>query len=191
MSSGEAEKLTHYFAAHDDSEYPYEFNERRQDDFIQEREKDHPKYLEQALGIVTDNNFCIKCHLVGDFTPVGSPRVLAPRLDRVETRLRPDYMHRWVASPSRILPYTAMPVNIPANKPIDQKLFPGDSEQQLDAVVDLLMNFDRFAKSQTSIKSRIKPIAAPPPAAAAPRAAAPSTTSVAPNANPKLARAGQ
>jgi hypothetical protein len=67
-----------------------------------------------------------------------------------------------------------MPVNIPFDKPVDQKLFPGTSEQQLNAVVDLLMNFDRLAQSQMSIKSRIKPVAPAPgaaPAGAPPRAA--------------------
>ena len=128
------------------------------------QEDAHPHYLEQALGIVTDNNYCIKCHKIGDFSPTGSVRAMAPRLDRVHSRLRPEYAHRWIADPVRILPYTGMPVNIPEDKPIDQKLFKGTSDQQLNAVVDLLMNFDRLAQSQMSIKSRIKPAA---PAAAA------------------------
>ena len=39
-------------------------------------------------------------------------------------------------------------------------------DDQIDALVDLMMNFDRFAQDQISIKSLIKP-AAPAPAAAA------------------------
>jgi hypothetical protein len=88
---------------------------------------------------------------------------MGPRLDRVHSRLRPDYLERWIGDPVRILPYTAMPVNIPPDKPIDQKLFPGTSQDQLNAVVDLLANFDRLADAQLSIKARVKPAA---PAAA-------------------------
>ena len=91
---------------------------------------------------------------------------MAPRLDRVHARLRPEYIHRWLANPVRTLPYTGMPMNIPPDKPLDQKLFAGTSEQQLNGLVDLLMNFDRLAQSQMSIKSRIKPVApAAPPGA--------------------------
>jgi mono/diheme cytochrome c family protein len=159
MSSGEASTLVHYFAAIDDAEYPYEFDARTRSEHVEALEDAHPHYLEQALGIVTDNNYCIKCHKVGDFSPTGNVRAMAPRLDRVHSRLRPEYAHRWIADPVRTLPYTGMPVNIPLDKPIDQKLFAGSSDQQLNAVVDLLMNFDRLAQSQMSIKSRIKPAA--------------------------------
>ncbi len=56
-----------------------------------------------------------------------------------------------------------MPVNIPYDKPVSQELFKGTSTEQLDAVVDLLLNFDRYMESRTSIKPLIKPQA---PAAA-------------------------
>ena len=119
----------------------------------------HPKYLESGLAIVTDNNYCVKCHLIGDFSPGGNPKAMGPRLDRVHSRLRPDYLERWIGDPVRILPYTAMPVNIPPDKPVDQKLFAGSSQDQLNAVVDLLANFDRLADAQLSIKARVKPAA--------------------------------
>ena len=111
----------------------------------------------------------MKCHKVGDFTPPGSVRTMAPQLDRVNERLRPDYVQRWVGNPKRILPYTGMPVNIPSDKPVSQALFPGTSEQQLNGVVDLLMNWDRFTKAQFTLKAWIKPAApaATPPAAGA------------------------
>ena len=55
-----------------------------------------------------------------------------------------------------------MPVNIPHNMPVDQKLFEGTSEQQLGGVVDLLMNFDRFTQQRFSVKPMVKPPATPP-----------------------------
>jgi len=45
-------------------------------------------------------------------------------------------------------------------------LFPGDNLQQLDGVVDLLMNWDRFAKERFTVAPLVKPAAAgtqPPP----------------------------
>ncbi len=101
----------------------------------------------------------MKCHLVGEFNPPGSERAKGPQLEQVHDRLRPDYVHRWVGNPKRILPYTGMPVNIPYDKGVAQSLFPGDSSQQLDGVVDLLMNWDRFTMERFSIKPWIKPAA--------------------------------
>jgi hypothetical protein len=106
----------------------------------------------------------VKCHLVGDYSAGGDPKALAPQLERVHERLRPDYLHGWIANPKRFLPYTGMPVNIPHTMPVDQKLYEGTSEQQLSGVVDLLMNFDRFTQQQFSVKPLIK---APPPQPAA------------------------
>jgi hypothetical protein len=168
MSSAEASRLAAYFAAMDGAEYPYEFDVRTQAEHLEAAEAERPKHLEGALGIVVDNNFCVKCHKVGDFSPTGSPRAMAPRLDRVHNRLRPEFTHRWLGDPARVLPYTGMPQNFPPPPapPVAQNIYKGTSDDQIDALVDLLMNFDRFAQEQISIKSLIKP-AAPAPAAAA------------------------
>jgi hypothetical protein len=59
-----------------------------------------------------------------------------------------------------------MPVNIPYDPRapnlggVSQALFPGTSIQQLDGVLDLLMNFDEYAKRQTSVRSLVKQPAA-------------------------------
>ena len=125
MSSDESSKLVDFFAARDDAPTPYEFNPRTSSDYLQTASLEHPKRLDDALRIITDNDYCVKCHLVGDFTPPGSDRTMGPQLDRVNERLRCDYVHRWVGDPKRILPYTGMPVNIPFDKPVKQTLFPG------------------------------------------------------------------
>jgi hypothetical protein len=122
------------------------------------------------MNIVTNNNYCVKCHSVGDYEVKGSPRTLGPRLDQVYRRLRPEYLKHWVAMPQRILPYTGMPVNIPydPDKPnqggVNQQLFPGSSTAQLDGVVELLTNFDEYAKRHTSVKTLVKePTTTPTP----------------------------
>ena len=174
MSSDEAAKLVNYFAAKSDAEFPYEYNVRRRGGYLARLEQSHPTLLDDAMKIVTDGNYCVKCHSIGDYEVRGAVKTLGPDLDEVYRRLRPDYMHEWIANPQRILPYTGMPVNIPYNpeRPtyggVSQALFPGTSFMQLDGLVNLLMNFDEYAKRQTSVKGLVREPTVPadtPPAA--------------------------
>ena len=139
-------------------------------------EKSHPGHLDGALKIVTNNNYCVKCHLVGDYTPPGSVKALAPQLQQVHERLRPDYVHGWIANPKRFLPYTGMPVNIPYNQPVSQDLYKGTSEQQVDALTDLLMHFDTFAKRNLSLEAFLRQAAPQPPGGQAVRPVAQPAT---------------
>jgi cbb3-type cytochrome oxidase cytochrome c subunit len=162
MSSDEASKLVDYFAAKSNAEFPYEYNVRRRGGYLAQLEQAHPNLLNDAMNIVTDGNYCVKCHTVGDYQPAGDVLALGPDLSEVYRRLRPEYVRRWVANPQRILPYTGMPVNIPyAPTPplfggVSQDLFPGPSVAQLDGLVDLLMNFDAYALRHTSVKGLVK-----------------------------------
>lgn len=157
MSSEEAGALARYFAASDGIDTPFNTESRGEGQLSQ----GEVKQFQDALKIVTDNNYCIKCHYVGDFSPAGSDRAKGPHLDQVYKRLRLGYLRNWIANPKRILPYTGMPVNIPFDKPVNQALFPGDSQQQLHGLVDLLSEYDRYTESQTPIKKLIKTDAAP------------------------------
>ena len=180
MTSAEATALVNYFAAHDNPKYPYQLAESGQDSKLARAEEEYRKLvppkeikdpgrsvrLDHAMRIVTNNNFCVKCHKVGDFVPQGGPRALAPNLADAYRRLRPDYMRDWIANPKMILPYTSMPVNIPYSDSapyhlgISQDLFRGNAEDQLQGLVDLLANFDDYARSNTNI-SKLVPAAAP------------------------------
>ncbi len=113
MSSDEASKLVDYFAAKSNAEFPYEYNVRRRRGYMADLEQTHPALLNDAMKIVTNGNYCVKCHSLGDYQVKGAPKGLGPNLDQVYRRLRPDYVRRWVGNPQRILPYTGMPVNIP------------------------------------------------------------------------------
>ena len=166
MSTDEASKLVDYFAAKDDASWPYEYNERRRADYLASLEGVHPARMDDAMKIVTDGNYCVKCHAVGDYEPKGAIKTQGPQLGIVYERLRTDYVRNWIANPKKILPYTGMPVNIPYMPEgphyggVSQQLFPGTSIQQLDGLVDLLMNFDEYAKRQTTIKSMVKEVPA-------------------------------
>jgi hypothetical protein len=173
-SAAQAASMVNYFAAVDGAEYPYVYDPRLDESAVADTERARPGHLVGALKIVTNNNYCVKCHLVGDYAPPGNPKALAPQLERVHERLRPDYVHNWIANPKRFLPYTGMPVNIPFDKPVSQDLYAGTSEEQVDALTDLLMHFDTFAKRNLSLDAYLRQQApAQPPAAQAPPPAPP------------------
>ena len=192
MTSDEATALVNYFAAHDNAKYPYEMTETRQDARLIRAEMEYRSLIppseikepnrsvryDHAMRIVVNNNYCVKCHQVGDYVPPGSARALAPNLADVYRRLRSGYVRNWVANPKMILPYTSMPVNIkydesaPYHGGISQDLYRGNAEEQLEGLVDLLMNFDQYAKSNTQISDLVPPPMAAPPAAATPPAEA-------------------
>lgn len=165
MSSEDASRLVDYFAAMDNAAFPYESDSRTLPSYLAAEDAKHAHRFTDAMKLVTDTNYCIKCHQLGDFTPNPPVNAWAPNLDRVYQRLRPDYLHRWVASPARILPYTAMPQNFKPGALEAQPLYKGTSEEQIDALVDLLLNYDVFMNDQKSYKDSIKP--APPAAPAA------------------------
>jgi hypothetical protein len=101
--------------------------------------------------------------LIGDYSPGGETgAALAPNLENVAGRIRPEYLRRWLANPKSVLPYTPMTVNFPpGGPPLEPELFDGDTTEQLDAVMDLLLNYDWYLKRQTSIRQLVPPAAQP------------------------------
>jgi hypothetical protein len=178
FTSREAQELVEYFAVLDGAEHPYPPTPQRSpahlaaagEKYLQRLaelggELEVPlagDHLDDALRILIDENYCVKCHLIDDFSPGGSPFVLAPDLAQVHRRLRPRYLRRWIADPASILPYTTMPVNIPYAEGaphlggVSQNLYHGTSIEQLDALVDLLLNFDRHLLRRQSISALVK-----------------------------------
>ncbi|MGC4003469.1 MAG: hypothetical protein QM811_10165 [Pirellulales bacterium] len=131
-------------------------------------EKKQPELLPDAIKIITSNAACVKCHLIGDYSPGGDPKALGPQLANVHERLRPEYVQGWVANPQFYLPYTAMLKVIQFDKPSDAVKAPGDTpgeqaEYQLRTVVDYLMNYDAIIQKDFKF-SKLVP---PPPAGAA------------------------
>ncbi len=171
MSHEEAQALADYFAAQDGAEFPYSFDPRSRLAYLQAAERADPGRLDKALHVITDGNYCVKCHKVADYTPKGSVTALAPRLDRVSSRLRPDFIRAWLANPPQLLPYTGMPVNFDPVPP-DPQTLPRDaegrpvqklhfqlfsnSEQAIDAVTDLLLNFDAHLKEKIKISEMVR-----------------------------------
>jgi cytochrome c2 len=191
FQSTEAAKLVDYFAAVDGADAPYVYDARLDESSLVAKEQSYPAHLDGAMKIVTNNNYCVKCHLVGSYAPPGNPKALAPQLERVHERLRPDYVHDWIANPKRFLPYTGMPVNIPYGAPVSQDLYRGTSEQQVDALTDLLMHYDAFAKRNLRLDAYLPQAAPGLPAAPPPPAPQPPAQTGAAPAEPARAAAPQ
>jgi hypothetical protein len=152
MSPEEATKIAEYFAAIDDVPSPYVYEGAPQD-LVAVSSGSSEQQREGALKILT--KVCSQCHLFGDFAPSGHPVAAAPRLDRIHRRMRPDFLKPWLANPPSQLPYTNMPINLPHDALVFQDDFPGTTEEQLDAVVELLMNYDQYTKNQVPISQRV------------------------------------
>jgi hypothetical protein len=178
MSADEASILVNYFAAMDSAEYPYSFDARTRQDHLEREEQRFPKRLDDAKVFV--QTICLQCHKLGDFTPTRYDQ--APNLADVYHRLRPEFLRHWVANPKRYLPYTGMPDNQlppPPKGPLDKSkpdqkgnfgaavgpLFDppkshATSEDQLGAVLDFLLNYDRYAQRDEKIEQLKVPDAA-------------------------------
>jgi len=158
LSPAEAGRLADYFPAMDGVEFPYSSDARARTARAGPDTPEQAQRLDRAMRLVIDRTtYCSKCHLVGDSGPGGETRtVLAPNLERVAARIRPEYLRRWLANPKSILPYTAMPVNFPPEGLMGQEIYKGPSVEQLDAVMDLLLDYDGYLKRRVSVRKLIE-----------------------------------
>lgn len=195
MSSADAQAFAEYFAAMDNAAYPYEVNPQQSESYLTEAAKEFPERLDVAMKIITSGGGCVKCHIIGDYSPGGDPKALGPQLAEVHQRLRPEYTKSWIANPHSHLPYTSMLRVIEATKPSAAGVFdpealklekkPGESDEdfakradaaklreaklQLQAVTDYFTNFDRLLKQEHQFSKQVPP---PTPAAETPAPAA-------------------
>jgi hypothetical protein len=177
MSTDEARRLVAYFAAVDDVEHPYTFDERTRSEHLVSTEAARPERLSDALKLAVV--VCKQCHKIGDFTPAGNVAAMAPNLERIHKRLRPGYLRRWLADPTSNLPYTNMPANFVRQEINNQALYHGTSSEQLDAVVDLLLNYDQVMKDRTTVAKLVDEWAPAAPVTDAPVTDAPGTVGAA------------
>jgi len=146
LTVDEARRLADYFAALGGAEFPYAAQAATLPATTAEARDRAARYHRAAKFLFDRTTYCAKCHLIGDSSPGGENRtVLAPALDQVGRRIRPEYLRRWLANPKSALPYTAMPANFPpTGAPLGQDIYPGPSLEQLDAVLELLLNYDWY-----------------------------------------------
>lgn len=162
MSPEEARVLANYFAAADGAIYPYEAIPQSDKGYLAEMqelfEQQHParasehSYLQESWQMLS-TTLCIKCHSVGGREFIAAPNdpnvTHAPDLDRVNSRLRPDWLSVWVSNPKWITPYTAMPIPFPKGQKQYAPLFGTDAKAQTLGVRDALMNYYRLLEKNT------------------------------------------
>ncbi len=154
MSNDEAEKLANYFAAAGGGSFPYQEIPQREPQYLEQKEEEHPHYLHDAWEVVTKpppTGVCAGCHAVGGRPFVGGdPTKITrgPNLDRVYSRLQPDWLQIWLYNPKWITPYTRMPQNFAANKDMYPELFGGKGQPQAVAARDALMNYLRLLEQE-------------------------------------------
>ena len=182
LSPDEARKLADYFAAKDGSRYPYPFTGtpgttsgpgrrtlRPATGSVAEAGSHRTGRTRLPAGtcsmrcrIVTSDSYCVKCHRVGDFRP---PDGNASR--RLICRSCTGDCGRTTSAPGSPSRQSVLPVYQHAGQhslmirpprqlgsTVPQDLYHGTSLEQLDALVDLLMNFDQYARQ----RSRVTPL---------------------------------
>ena len=153
LSPEEAQALANYFAAVDGADFPYQELKPTDRDYIADKQKtlteeklltDGEPYMEECWKSV-NGPLCIKCHSVGARKfKVSDPKkdIQGPNLNRVQSRLRADWVKLWLYKPTWITPYTSMPVNFPKNNSTQfPDLFQGDPDAQIIGTRDGLFNY--------------------------------------------------
>lgn len=146
MSAKEAAALASYFSAADGSEYPYQQIPMREAAYLEEKTTAHKNYLEDSWHVVNHQLLCVKCHQVGGQAyKAADPKkdIRGPNLENVSQRLRPEWVLLWIHNPPWITPYTSMPPLFKKNEK-QYDLFGGDSDTQVTAARDALMNYPRM-----------------------------------------------
>lgn len=166
----EPAELANYFAARDNAEFPYQEIPQRDQAYLAAKEKEHANYLAGGWNMMT-KGACIQCHTVGRNIPAGGANnVNGPNLRQVNARFRPEYLEQWLAKPTRILPFTAMPQNIPPagpDGPGSPASLVGKTDGQISALRDALLNYSTAIEQSMIAESGPSTAPAPnaPPAA--------------------------
>lgn len=155
MSPAEAQTLANYFAAVDGAAFPYEEQGPTDPDFIKEKQESltadgllaaDENYLHQNWKTL-NGPLCAKCHSIGGKKfKASDPKkdIQGPDLNRVQNRLRADWVKLWLYKPNWITPYTSMPVNFPKNQKQFTDIFGGEAGHIIEGAAAGLMNYSKL-----------------------------------------------
>ncbi len=177
--SKETDTLANYFAARDRAQFPYQSIPEQKASYLAERDKVHPDYLGAGWTMMTNKaSPCLQCHAIGQFKPSGGATVVnGPDLRVVPSRFQPGYLEAWIANPRRMLPFTAMPQNVPPHGDIQipvPKTFENKPIDMVRAIRDTLLNY------VNAVELQLASGAPPASAGAAPAGTPPKTSGNAP-----------
>ncbi|MBI3988000.1 MAG: c-type cytochrome, partial [candidate division NC10 bacterium] len=119
LSDEEATGLVRYFAILGRQRFPYEFVNG-----MAPRE-----HLQAGRTLVSKDYLdCFSCHQQGERKPEGPPEGWAPDLTLAKTRLRPDWIVKWLQDPQKIQPGTKMPTFFADKDSGPEDILGGDEE---------------------------------------------------------------
>jgi cbb3-type cytochrome oxidase cytochrome c subunit len=151
LADSETTSLANYFAARDGAEFPYQSIPEREQSYLAALEARHANYLGAGWQLMA-KGACVQCHAIGQYKPTGGAQVVnGPDLRQVSARFRPGYLGMWLANPRRLVPYTAMPQNVPPGGPPPPAVPPSFEGQPLDmvkAMRDTLFNYVSAVEQQ-------------------------------------------
>jgi mono/diheme cytochrome c family protein len=87
---------------------------------------------------------CASCHTQG----FNKEEPSAPNLNMVRDRLRASWIKKWLKNPEIILPGTTMPNFFEDGVAMDDSIFNGDVERQVNALTKLVLEFSNTNKSK-------------------------------------------
>lgn len=139
LPNEEAASLVRFFAMRENEAYPYEYVIETKKEYREEKEARSPGYLLAAKKLFESKDVnCTLCHVKGEKMPEGDPTGWAPDLMLARTRLKPDWIKRWLLDPQSIQPGTKMPKFFREGE--FQDYIPGTPQEQAEAMKDYLMN---------------------------------------------------
>ncbi len=141
MTDDEITKIVKYFSVRDEAEYPFQYVQSKDKNYLAKMEKTSPGYMEKAKTLFNSPTVnCISCHIRGDVMPEGKPSDWAPDLSIAKNRLRPAWIVKWLTDPQSVQPGTKMPTFF--SDGMYQDILPGSTQFQIQSVMDFLMNFE-------------------------------------------------
>lgn len=133
VTDDETNAIITHFARHDGARYPFQ---------SYSAEGYGPAEKQAALQLVSKEYFnCFTCHQQGDRKPAGPVDSWAPDLTMARSRLRADWIAKWLHDPQRLQPGTKMPTFYDPDDPASsapQDVLGGDPEKQIGALRDYI-----------------------------------------------------
>ncbi|MBI4522565.1 MAG: cytochrome c [Deltaproteobacteria bacterium] len=106
-----------------------------------------PGETEAAKKLISKDYFnCFNCHVLGDTKPAGKPEEWAPDLAKVRSRIKPDFLFKWLQNPPKYRPGTKMPAIFPDKDSGPDDILGGDELKQSAVVRDYVVSLGKPEK---------------------------------------------
>ncbi len=126
LTDKETVALSRMFANINNADYPFET------DYFK---LEAPPHELAAAGAKLFTDFkCLQCHYTGSGKPQREAADLAPNLSLGRSRLRPNWIEKWLRDPLALQPGTRMPGYFPDMQSPDKVTLGGDAAQQIKAL---------------------------------------------------------